>query len=68
LAFGFSFSRITGRHHIYDHTDLPQSISVQPGKNKQAKPYQIKQFLKLIEKCNLKMDGEGADDEEETEE
>ena len=57
IAFGFSLNRITGSHHIYDHPDVPQSISVQPDKNNQAKPYQIRQFLRLVETYDLKMVG-----------
>ena len=57
VAFGFTLSRITGSHHIYNHPDIPQSISVQPSKHNQAKPYQIKQFLRLVEEYNLKLDG-----------
>lgn len=63
IAFGFSFNRITGSHHIYDHPNVPQSVSIQPDKS-QAKPYQIRQFLRLVEKYNLKL----SDDNEETEE
>jgi len=61
IAFGFSFNRITGSHHIYDHPDVPQSVSIQPDKS-QAKPYQTRQFLRLVEKYNLKLN----DDDEET--
>lgn len=61
VAFGFSLNRITGSHHIYDHPDVPQSMSIQPDKN-QAKPYQIRQFLRLVEKYNLKLN----DNDEET--
>ena len=63
IAFGFSFNRITGSHHIYDHPDVPQSVSIQPDKS-QAKPYQIRQFLRLVEKYNLTL----SDDDEETDE
>jgi predicted RNA binding protein YcfA (HicA-like mRNA interferase family) len=52
-AFGFSFERITGSHHIYSHTEMPEPISVQPDKNNQAKVYQTRQFLRLIEKYDL---------------
>lgn len=62
IAFGFSFNRIKGSHHIYDHPDVPQSVSIQPDKS-QAKAYQIRQFLRLVEKYNLKLN----DDDEETE-
>ncbi len=57
-AFGFSLNRITGSHHIFDHEDVPQSVSIQPDHNKQAKSYQVKQFLKLVEKYNLTLSGE----------
>jgi predicted RNA binding protein YcfA (HicA-like mRNA interferase family) len=61
-AFGFSFDRITGSHHIYWHPDIPQAVSVQPDHHGQAKPYQVKQLIKLIEKYNLRLiddEGEG---------
>jgi predicted RNA binding protein YcfA (HicA-like mRNA interferase family) len=58
-AFGFSLERISGSHHIYSHPRVPQAISVQPDENGQAKPYQLKQFTKLIEKFALQLeDGE----------
>ena len=55
-AFGFALERISGSHHVYTHPDLPQAISVQPDENGQAKPYQMKQFTKLIEKYALRLD------------
>lgn len=55
LAFGFTRVRISGSHHIYEHTDVPQPISIQPDQNNQAKSYQVRQFTKLIEKYNLKL-------------
>jgi predicted RNA binding protein YcfA (HicA-like mRNA interferase family) len=63
IAFGFSLNRITGSHHIYDHPDVPQSVSIQPDKS-QAKPYQIRQFLRLIEKYNLKLSDENKETDE----
>ncbi|MBC8098625.1 MAG: type II toxin-antitoxin system HicA family toxin [Armatimonadetes bacterium] len=62
LAFGFKQNRVTGSHHIYDHPDVPQSVSVQPDGN-QAKPYQIRQFLRLIKKYNLTMTDKTDTDE-----
>jgi len=64
IAFGFTQDRISGSHHIFSHPDVPQSISVQSGENGQAKPYQVRQFTKLIEKYNLQLNIE-LDDEEE---
>jgi predicted RNA binding protein YcfA (HicA-like mRNA interferase family) len=60
-AFGFTLDRITGSHHIFSHPDVPQTISIQEGLNGQAKPYQVQQFTRLIEKYSLKMEG-AADD------
>ena len=55
-AFGFALDRISGSHHIYLHPEVPQAISVQPDENGQAKPYQMKQFTKLIEKYALHLE------------
>ena len=54
-AFGFRLDRISGSHHIFLHPDLPELINLQNVKGK-AKPYQIKQLLKIIEKNNLHME------------
>ncbi len=54
-AFGFRLDRISGGHHIFLHPDLPELVNLQNVKGK-AKPYQIKQLLKIIEKHNLHME------------
>ncbi len=54
-AFGFRLDRISGSHHIFLHPDLPELVNLQNVKGK-AKPYQIKQLLKIIEKYNLHME------------
>jgi predicted RNA binding protein YcfA (HicA-like mRNA interferase family) len=51
-AFGFSLSRINGSHHIFAHPNVPELVNLQEVKG-QAKPYQIRQFLKLVEEYNL---------------
>ena len=56
-AFGFRLSRINGSHHIYVHVNVPELLNLQ-NVNGQAKPYQIKQFLRLIERYNLQMEDE----------
>ena len=53
--FGFVLDRISGSHHIYLHPDIPELVNLQNVKGK-AKPYQIKQLLKIIEKYNLNME------------
>jgi predicted RNA binding protein YcfA (HicA-like mRNA interferase family) len=54
-AFGFQLSRINGSHHIYVHTDVQELVNLQ-NVNGQAKPYQIRQLLRLIERYNLQME------------
>jgi predicted RNA binding protein YcfA (HicA-like mRNA interferase family) len=56
-AFGFQLSRINGSHHIFIHIQFKHSINIQ-NDNGNAKPYQIHQFLKLIERYNIEMIGD----------
>ena len=53
-AFGFSLDRVKGSHHQYIHPDVPRPLSIQPQAN-MAKPYQIGQFLDMIEEFGLEM-------------
>mgnify|MGYP000862983437 FL=1 len=53
-SFGFTLDRINGSHHIFKHPFLKTLINLQIVNN-EAKPYQVRQFLKIIEKHNLKM-------------
>lgn len=54
-AFGFKLDRISGSHHIYIHPHIPDLINLQNVEGK-AKPYQIKQLLKIIEQYDLHME------------
>ena len=54
-AFGFRLSRISGSHHIFVHPDIPELVNLQSVKGK-AKPYQVKQFLRLAEHYDLKLE------------
>ena len=56
-GFGFELSRTEGSHHIFFRPDIPELVNLQNVKG-QAKPYQIRQFLKLVEKHNLKLEDE----------
>ena len=51
-AFGFRLMRTGGSHHIYQHPDVAGNLNLQPD-GKEAKPYQVKQFLALIKAHNL---------------
>ena len=56
-AFGFSQRRNRGSHSIFKHKQVPINVNAQ-NENGEAKPYQIVQFLSLVEQYDLKMDGE----------
>ena len=56
-SFGFSLARISGSHHIFKNPDLGVLINIQDAKG-EAKSYQIRQFLKIVEKENLKFEDE----------
>lgn len=54
-SFGFSLTRTEGSHHIYKNIKIQEIINIQNVKG-EAKPYQIKQFLILVEKYDLEME------------
>lgn len=56
-GFGFGLVRVSGSHHIFAHPDIPEVINLQ-SVGGEAKPYQVRQFLRLVERYNLKMGGE----------
>jgi predicted RNA binding protein YcfA (HicA-like mRNA interferase family) len=56
--FGFRLDRVSGSHHIFVHEAIPELVNLQEVKG-EAKPYQIRQFLRLIELYNLKLEDEG---------
>ena len=53
-GFGFRLDRVTGSHHIFVHSDIPELVNLQEVKVR-LKPYQIRQFLRLVEKHNLRL-------------
>ena len=54
-AFGFKLDRISGSHHIFVHPGIPELLNLQNVDGK-AKPYQMKQLIKIVEKHNLRME------------
>jgi len=54
-AFGFRLSRVSGSHHIFVRTDVRELVNLQ-NVSGQAKPYQVRQFLKLVEQYNLELE------------
>jgi predicted RNA binding protein YcfA (HicA-like mRNA interferase family) len=57
-AFGFRLARTSGSHHIFAHPDIPELVNIQNHRGK-AKPYQVRQFLELVEQYNLQLGEEG---------
>lgn len=53
-SFGFHLSRVKGSHFIFTHPDIPELINLQE-KNGKAKPYQVREFLQLVEKYKLEL-------------
>ncbi len=51
-GFGFQLTRINGSHHILVHPHIPELVNLQ-NVNGDAKPYQIRQLLRLVERHNL---------------
>jgi predicted RNA binding protein YcfA (HicA-like mRNA interferase family) len=56
-GFGFRLSRTPGSHHIYTHPEIPELVNLQEVGG-QAKPYQVRQFLRLVERYNLRLQDE----------
>ena len=54
-GFGFQQERVSGSHHIFVHPDLPELLNLQEVRG-EAKPYQIRQFLRLVERYALNLE------------
>ena len=55
-GFGFQLQRVSGSHHIFSHPDIPELLNIQSVTG-EAKPYQIRQLLRLVELYNLELEG-----------
>lgn len=56
-GFGFRLVRVSGNHHIFAHPDISELINLQ-SVGGEAKPYQVRQLLRLVERYNLKLEDE----------
>lgn len=54
-GFGFRLSRSSGSHHVFVRPGIPELLNLQDVRG-QAKPYQIRQFLRLVERHNLHLE------------
>jgi predicted RNA binding protein YcfA (HicA-like mRNA interferase family) len=52
-SFGFELRRTSGSHHVFVHPAVRELLNVQDVRG-QAKPYQIRQFLRLVERYALR--------------
>lgn len=51
-AFGFRLARVSGSHHVFVHPSVPELLNLQEVGG-EAKPYQVRQLLRLVERHNL---------------
>ncbi|MFB3886126.1 MAG: type II toxin-antitoxin system HicA family toxin [Thermodesulfobacteriota bacterium] len=56
-GFGFKLARVSGSHHIFSNPGIPELVNLQEVKG-EAKPYQIRQFLRIVERYNLTLEDE----------
>ena len=54
-ALGFELRRTSGSHHVFVHPDVRELLNLQEVRG-QAKPYQIRQFLRLVERYALRLE------------
>ena len=54
-GFGFRLARTSGSHYIFSHPSIPEQVNLQSVRG-EAKPYQIRQFMRLVERYNLELE------------
>ena len=54
-AFGFELDRVSGSHHIFTRPGIRELVNLQNVQG-QAKPCQIRQFIRLVERYNLTLE------------
>ena len=54
-GFGFELDRTHGSHHVFKHTMVPEMLNLQEVSG-EAKPYRIRQFLRIVERHNLRLE------------
>lgn len=55
-ALGFELDRTRGSHRIYRHPRTTKKLNLQPLKNGDAKPYQVRQAASMIEQYSLELE------------
>lgn len=57
-AFGFVLARQRGSHLIYKHNAVERVLNLQPERGDTAKPYQVREFLRMVQRYDLAMEDE----------
>ena len=57
VGFGFREVKVRGSHRAFGRSKVQQLVNLQPQRG-EAKPYQIRQFLRLVESYNLRLEEE----------
>lgn len=57
-GFGFRLSRVKGSHHVFVRPGIPELVNLQDVGG-QAKPYQVRQLLRLVERYNIEIEENG---------
>ncbi len=52
---GFELRRVSGSHHVFAHTEIPELVNLQSVRG-QAKPYQLRQLMRLVERYDLRLE------------
>ncbi len=56
-ALGFALDRTRGSHHIFVHPrHSALRLNLQPDRNRQVKPYQLRQLIEAMETHGLRLD------------
>jgi predicted RNA binding protein YcfA (HicA-like mRNA interferase family) len=56
-ACGFELVRVSGSHHLFAHPKVPSLLNLQQVGGT-AKPYQVRQVLRLLERYDLHPEGD----------
>ena len=54
-AYGFLLVRVSGSHHAFRHPQVRELLNLQPVHG-EVKPYQVRQFVGLVERYDLRME------------
>ncbi len=55
-CLGFELRRVSGSHHVFAHPDIAELLNLQSVRG-QAKPYQLRQLMRLVERYDLRLKG-----------